>query len=788
LINQTEPIEIELTRIDIGTNHNETITIKKSEVRKLLKTARKAVRFVDPDEPLLLRYNVKKTGVYILKKVLDQSKLEVRPRSSNVVVGTCPQARVKPTGHNRCRNDLSDVSLEVEGIPPLRIKYRTTVGGRPREASEFQGLQPEDFVSPLSKHTSLALVRSNREDVSWARSQTVIVPLNETLINSGTWSYSVEEVADALGNVVSYVGYDEDYYPRHKAPVSQSFTVHERPNAILDGCNPQKPLRVAKGHVTRLPIKYGSTGKHPADTPHTIEYLFTPGSDLSEDGKHSPNAQIKKQTMKTSREQPQISASGLYTIKSVSTDFCGGEVLEPASCLLQNPPEPGLSITSENIVDKCAGNPIGLRVELDLIGTPPFTIWVTRQSGRDKQVFPLNVKSLRSTTELTPPDAGHYTYTFNSIKDFVYPERPLHNLVLEQDVKPSASAHFIEASGTKQACIDDTVEFDVRLQGEGPWTLEYEVIHNGKRQKHSRDVTDEHYTIQTEKLRQGGEYTVALASITDKMGCKEFLKEEVKVNVRHERPKAYFGHIEGKQAVKALQGKSVDLPLRLTGAGPWRLEYENLDTKELKKVTVQSANDKLNTKSEGLYQLLKVSDSICPGFIDDKASQFSVGWIPRPQILVPESTYTRAEGGKFIREPICEGEEDAFDVALNGKYRSLYIRSTLIWWKATLRLTSRTNNSSGRRRTAEPQHLRKRIFAVWAAWPLSAPRLLKQGRTNTNLYSWPTTNTTIRPGTSRPSLFSKKCIPSPALDSATRERRTAFAIHNPRMMARKLFL
>ncbi|KAF2648610.1 hypothetical protein K491DRAFT_783962 [Lophiostoma macrostomum CBS 122681] len=666
LINQTEPIEIELTRIDIGTNHNETITIRKSEVKKLLRNARKAVRFVDPAEPLLLRYNVKKTGVYILKKVLDQSKLEVRPRSSNVVVATCPQARVKPTGQNRCRNDLSDVALEVEGIPPLRIKYRTTVGGRPREASEFQGLQPEDFVSPLSKHTSQALVRSNREDVSWARPQKVLVPLNETLINSGIWSYSVEEVADALGNIVSYVGFDEDYQPRHKEPASQSFTVHERPNAILDGCNPQHPLRVAKGFVTRLPIKYGSTGKYPADTPHTIEYLFTPEANLLANGNHSPQAELKKQNMKTSREQPQISASGLYTIKSVSTDFCGGEVLEPASCLLQNPPEPGLSITSEDIVDKCAGNPIGLRVELDLIGTPPFSIRYTRQSGRDKRVFGLEVKSLRSTTELTPPDAGHYTYTFNTIKDFVYGERPLHNLVLEQDVKPSASAHFIEASGPKQACIDDTAEFDVRLQGEGPWRLEYEVVHNGKREKRSRDVEEEHYTIQTEKLSQGGEYTVALTSITDKMGCKEFLKEEAKVNVRHERPKAYFGHIEGKQSVMALQGKPVDLPLRLTGAGPWRLEYENLDTKETKKVSVQSANDKLNTQAEGLYQLLRVRDSVCPGIIDEKASQFSVGWVPRPQIHVPESAYVDKYGEKFIRQAICEGEEDAFDVMLHG--------------------------------------------------------------------------------------------------------------------------
>ena len=216
LINQTEPVEIELSRIDIDTNQNETIHIKKSELKSLVKKAKKGVKNADPAEAITLRYTVKKTGIYLLKRVLDKSKLEVRPRASNAVIVACPQARVVPTGDNRCRNDVSNVELEVEGIPPLSIKYRLSVNGQSRGTSEFQSLQPDEYVSPLTRHTSQALILSNREDVSWAQSQKVSVGLKDTLATSGKWKYSVEEVRDGLGNFVSYTALDEDDQPRHK--------------------------------------------------------------------------------------------------------------------------------------------------------------------------------------------------------------------------------------------------------------------------------------------------------------------------------------------------------------------------------------------------------------------------------------------------------------------------------------------------------------------------------------------------------------------------------------------
>jgi nucleoporin POM152 len=677
LINQTEPIEMELLRIDVETNVNETITIKKKELGKMLdkarKSAKKTVKTLDPVDPLTLRYTVKKPGVYILKKVLDQSKLQVRPRASNLVIATCPTARVKASSNSRCRNDLSNMALEVEGTPPLSIKYLLTMNGEKRGA-EFHNLQPDDAVSPLSRHSSQALVKSGREDVTWARSQKITVPLNETVMTSGLWEYEVHEVQDGFGNMINFAAVDEDERPKHKATgLRQSFQVHERPTIHLRGCSPQSPIKVAKNNVERLPVTYSSTSRKAIEAQHVISYLFTPEKDIVTDGYHSPDAVLKKETMRSIREQPLIQHPGLYTLKAVSTEFCEGEVLEPTSCLLQNPPEPGLSLTSDDIVDKCAGNPIGLQVSLNLVGSPPFTVYYTEHfNGRKKPTQRIPIASLRWTMDFTPKEAGHYKYTFDSVSDAVYKDVPLKNIELQQNVRPSAHARFVESKRAKSACIDDRSEFDVRLSGDAPWKLDYEIVHNGKRAKHTIETSEEHYTIVTDNLKSGGEYVVTLTSVSDKMGCKEYLQEEARVNVRHERPKAYFGHIEGKQAVKALEGRTVGLPLRFTGNGPWRLEYENLATKEVKKENFQAANSFLDVKNDGTYQLLSVKDNVCPGLIEEKASQFEVSWVARPSLSILESPAVVPEGGKFIKDPVCEGEEDSFDISLSGKFSCLH--------------------------------------------------------------------------------------------------------------------
>ena len=57
--------------------------------------------------------------------------------------------------------------------------------------------------------------------------------------------------------------------------------------------------------------------------------------------------------------------------------------------------------------------------------------------------------------------------------DAVYKGYPLggSGLVLEQDVKPPASAYLRRPSSTIDACIEEPVEMNVELTGEQPFTL-----------------------------------------------------------------------------------------------------------------------------------------------------------------------------------------------------------------------------------------------------------------------------------------------------------------------------
>lgn len=667
-INSTNPISIELWRIDLDTQANETIRIGKSQIRSLHNQAKRLKTYSElPNEPKTLFWPVKKPGLYVLGKVVDESSLVVsQKRSAQTVVVPCPRAVVLPSPNDKCKGELSSIELEVTGTPPLRLKYRRVVD-RTGLVSTLENIQPEDFFSPLTKVDHQALSVPDRVDTAWAKTQTIQVPLGEGLTNSGDWTWSIQEVTDGLGNLVAYT--DQDHEKQKGGLLHHSITVHDRPIVSLRGCSPQRPLKIASGLSTPFPIYFDSTGKGEIrNTGYKLDYLFTPQGDLTAAGEHTTSAVRKQIAIKDSKSRPAIFEAGLYSLTGISSDFCRGDVLEPSTCLLQNPPHPQLNITSEEMFDKCAGSPIGLRVDFDLIGTPPFKIaYKTSMSGdrhHTEQVEQVN--GLRGQIQLTPTSAGDYTYEFYQISDAVYKDQPLKKAQLTQSVKPAASASFVDADRKTSICIDEKASVGVALRGEGPFTIEYELVHGGKRKKRSiPNISTGYIDIDTDVLHDGGDYTLALASITDRLGCKEFLKAETKFSVRHQKPKASFGQIDGSRSVKTLEGKAVHLPVRLAGQGPWSVKY--VDKAGLQHIErLQQANDKIVVSGEGTFELSDVKDVDCPGLVDELAKQFEVSWIPRPQLAIQREGYTTREGNVFQKADICEGDDDAVDVMFKG--------------------------------------------------------------------------------------------------------------------------
>ncbi|KAI0893186.1 hypothetical protein F4806DRAFT_212558 [Annulohypoxylon nitens] len=672
--NATVPVEVELIRFDLESDNQEVVKLSRKEIKEI---GRQSTRAVEDGSLGIYRYNMilKKSGVYQLYRVLDEYKLEVQRISEPTYIVPCPNARVRRAqSPTKCLGELSNLSLDVYGTPPMKIVYSRTINGKDH-SFHFQSLQPDGFSSPLiGPQRSSGIMPLGEEDYSWARPRTVEVGLNESMTTQGEWQYSIDEVHDVFGNVIQYPQPDDpDAKPKPKH-LYQNFNVRERPRATIVGCDTRHPLKVAKGKSAKLPIVIGRLGQEPPAAAHTFTWIFSPFNTLTKSGDHGDVVEVGSFTAKSAADQPTISAPGLYTLKSVSCDSCEGEIEEPSSCLLLNPLEPTLTISSEEIPDKCAGNSIGLRVNLDMIGTPPFRIAYTVSSDTEQnRQETVEIKGLRQQIDLLPRNAGRYQYRFRRLQDAIYsvPLPLSDDYYLEQNVKPPATAYFRMGSRTINACLDQPIKMEVILLGDGPFTLEWELIHDGRRKSEkATDITADVFTIETAPLSVGGEYTLALKSIQDKTGCRIFLKEETKISVRRQRPRAAFGLIEGKTTTTVVEASSVELPLKLSGDGPWKVGYRNLNgtSSERQLHVARSSNDFIKATELGVYEIIDLTDDMCPGTINPKAKTFEVKWFPRPELsFMPNEAIEPIEkDNKFVKKDVCEGDIDGFEVALKG--------------------------------------------------------------------------------------------------------------------------
>lgn len=676
--NATVPVEIELIRTDLETNSQETLKLSKDQIKTIKKLVKRQES--DPDmAEVKFDYPVKKPGAYRLGKVLDEYKLEVQRPTQNTFVVPCPKARVVTSPScDRCLGDLSDLALEVEGTPPLKINYSRTINGKDH-SFHFQSLQPEGFSSPLmgSLRSSALVLPDDETFVSWAKAQKVTVGLNESMHVGGAWQYSVDEVHDAFGNVVKYQSPADDPEMRPKPKhLVQDFNVKERPTARLRGCDLRNPLKVAKGKSTKLPISFDIAGHR--DTAHTLTWQFSPIDTLTKNGDHGEVVTTDSHNAVNAKDHPKISAPGLYTLRKVSSGMCEGEVQEPVSCLLLNPLEPNLVLRSTDIPDKCAGNSIGVAVDFDFVGTPPFTVNYDAIHNGVPERKSFTTNSMRHQEELIPSVAGTHTYVFKSISDSVYPVQLLTgpDMTLETTVKPVASAFIRKPADVVSACLEEEIEVDVIFAaGEAPFTLEWEVVHDGRRKQFKAEgIQDKSYRIKTSKLLQGGEYSVALVAVKDTSGCRIFLQDELKIAVRRQRPRAAFGLLDGKFKTMTIEDAQVALPIRLSGESPWTIAVRNLDEGQNAKIvkkTLRSGNDVLDVAQRGIYEIVDVSDKQCPGTVDPKASQFEVDWLPRPELSLLQSPSIhegRIHEGRsgYIKNDVCEGDMDGFEIGLIG--------------------------------------------------------------------------------------------------------------------------
>ena len=654
-INQTTPILMELIRYDVETEEQDPIVLNQKQLRILKRNADKGFQRTETNTPRMLQYSVSKTGLYRLERVVDESQLEVRRRSYDVAVVKCPKASVSIPANDRCIGDLSGVSINVNGVPPFKVKYNKRINHQ-QFSSITQSIQGAD-----ADDTSNVLLDPARPQMGWTQSSSVYFEINEVLQRNGSWSYTVEEVEDGLGNKIFYdLNNDRSLSRDHR---TNSVTVHNRPTANFAGCDSEHPLRVAAEDTISLPVRIHPPAQlHDSDWPLKLKYTFTP------DVEGVPSVSEELFEMTSDRSLPRVSKAGTYNLESIGSQFCSGKVIEASSCTLYNPPRPALSIDKEDMFDKCAGNPIGMNVNLNFAGTPPFKVryTVTHKGMASPKV--LEFKNLRGQIELKEQNAGSYIYQFLEIEDDIYGPISLKkdNLVLSQDIKPPASAVFLEGRAIQKACLGQPIDLPVKLLGEGPWNLDYEIIHAGKRKKEHVYAEGDFHIIRVPSQTEGGEYSVILTGVEDKMKCRTSLKDERKVQVRPEQPRASFGDVDGQRSISALEGKDPKLPIRLKGVAPWTIEVKNLDDGSgLIEHRFKDANSLVPVNRPGTYEIVSVKDS-CPGFVDPKANIFSVSWVARPKLSIKDPQAEPEGATTFRKAPICQGDDSSLALGLSG--------------------------------------------------------------------------------------------------------------------------
>ncbi|TFK77394.1 hypothetical protein BDN72DRAFT_830551 [Pluteus cervinus] len=633
----------------------------------------------------LVHIQINKPGFVRLERVIDISNIDARLGYSNgVTVAPCPRVEFVedtwPDPHVLCTGADQElqVMIDIYGVPPLTLRWSQTTNDKP-EHFLVEGIDggndnpraAESAQQPLARH---------------GKPQQVKVPLTISPDVVGTYVYTLQEVSDSVGNVVR-VGSDtlsSDAPTSGKTKFTRVLQVLRKPAVSFKQCGPGNPTPLLVG--SEAPLTVTANIADSLDAPWEIQLKYQPSVDLEEGAKPDKRFKPWNKVLSTKGDTKDLSvratAPGEYTILGVKGKYCTGDVLAPESCKVVERPLPTAEIEWKRI-HECSGD-TGVSASLTLRGTPPFH--VTYRVQRDKEPareYSKTFGSLRGELTLQPERSGHYLFSFVHLSDAHYRKVELKGPSIDQIVHPLAAADFTSGqpgSGRNKrvisSCEGDTVDVDVELRGTGPWNLEVQVIGPKLAETlHFNNIETSQKTLQIPipKLvnKEGGTFEVDLVSIEDTYKCKRPLSVAgISVNVRRVKPTVKFYGKEKNRRITVLEHDTAELPLRLTGDGPWRVQYRRVDgSGGLMTAVLNSPNDALKVNNKGTYELLEVRDSQCPGSITPDASTYTVDWVPRPAAKLAQNTIATFEpgNGSYILPPICEGISDSVDLELSGR-------------------------------------------------------------------------------------------------------------------------
>ncbi|KAG0152559.1 hypothetical protein CROQUDRAFT_650003 [Cronartium quercuum f. sp. fusiforme G11] len=650
----------------------------------------------------LYNLDIHHIGIIRLERVLDEDTMDIRIARTEALVVECPRASFTgsnpPSHHNlllpswatsdspepishKCVDETENLGITVFGLPPLTLTYHRLLDNNERKLLKLEGISPSEFVTPLATADTTSLTDklriSPRPEYGWAEAQTIDLPLNISLRTPGKHVYELDTLRDGCGHVYDFGAMRESGGSRRlmiesgqeRVIDTKSVYVHPRSQVSFLGCGntEDEPLRLLRGKSVPLRIHVQeSSNAASEDSPWTIgiAYKPVPSLDPVDDERRAWNQNI---TFSESTKVIQATQPGTYELIGIDGKFCGGDILMPSSCLVLEQPPPTIDLNFSSITDQCSGE-IGLKASFLLKGKPPFRLHYTiSQLGRSIQTKIKTIQHARDEIVIQPDSPGHFEYNFIKLDDAYYDDIKILDKSIKQVVHPLAQARFLRGGKDENvwSCDGETVEAEVELKGAPPYTLVYQIL--GEKLQTVKDIESSYavlnVSIPSQYVTKGGSFTLSLVSITDGNGClRNLTVPDLNIEVHRTKPTAkFYSAIGDERKFVGREGELVRIPMRLTGNGPWSIEYAIEGSAHSSEKTVYNPNAHLEVSKAGRYELLAVHDQHCPGTVDSSSASFVVEWLPRPSIRLENQ-----DQGVVLRPPVCEMVDDGVELDLTG--------------------------------------------------------------------------------------------------------------------------
>ncbi|AOA63491.1 Nuclear pore complex glycoprotein subunit [Komagataella phaffii CBS 7435] len=621
-------------------------------------------------------------GLYSLHQVYDSKLKRVRIAKNEVFIVSCPSAQLyntKPDEHY-CVGENQEVSAKIFGVPPLKVVYHAEIGNKLLNTNSVDIID-EDVESPLTKLQGLELKEQalkistsidKRKSLEWARTKSFTAPLSRGKIDeAGSYIYTLHQVIDGFGNRINYVpevANNNLFYQFEAHPIIKG-DLEEK----------DKKLVILQGSPKELLVSLDVSNAK-KEAPYTVEIEFT-----SEDKKTKDIiTKVFEASQVTRNKLPfQVKSPGTYTLKSIRSKFCQGEV-GPSILTVTEAFAPSLNISSNPILDACIGT-TGYKFDLQFLGTPPFEVdyKVYRLDSQNpnrvlttKDVSTIIAKSNNEVFNYEPNTEGTYAIEFIGIRDKYYKKLPR----LEKGkhryttyLKQRTRAGFVQDRKLQDVCNGDSASVLIKFDGKPPYKVNYEISDplNQSQNFTVDSIMDNEYRIEMKDLLQGGTYNIKLLDVKDESNCNVvFQKSHAQVNVRKHKPHLQFGNA-GK--FELVEGQSLNIPLKSDTEKSISLHYTITDPNNpslVKHTRISSLNPNkgLSVKSQGIYRLVGFNESVCPGIISsDSEVEISYKKKPSLKLLPSEDTIVGDNTNSWKLKPFCQGKKGYLDLLLEGE-------------------------------------------------------------------------------------------------------------------------